>query len=126
MLALAIDGEPIAGAGRIRTMPGPLVADIGPDPRRLGVAIARRLQLDRGVIGEDRLTAQDMTADRVGQRLQQRRRLADPVGQGRAVEVDAFALEDLRLAIERQMIAVLRDQHMGEQAGPWPATLDWA
>jgi len=54
MLALAIDGEPIAGGGRIKTQPGPLVADVGPDPRRPGLAGARRLQLDRRVVGEDR------------------------------------------------------------------------
>src|SRR4051794_8451671 len=40
MLALAIDREPIAGGGRIRTMPGPLIADIGPDPRRPGAPAA--------------------------------------------------------------------------------------
>ena len=126
MLALAIDGEPIAGGRRIRAVPGPLVADIGPDPRRPGLAVARRLQLDRRVVGEDRRTAQDVAPDRVGQRLQQRRRLADPVRQGRAVEVDALTLEDLALPVERQMIAVLGDQHMGEQAGPGTSPLDRA
>src|SRR3954471_25047393 len=125
MLALAIDGEPIAGGGRIGSEPGLLVADVGPDPRRPGAALARRLQLDRRVVGEDRRTAQDVTLDSVGQRLQQHRRLADPAGQGRAVEVDPLTLEDLALPVERQMIAVLRHQHTGEQAGPWPATLDW-
>jgi hypothetical protein len=31
-------------------------------------------------------------------RLQQGGGLADPIGKGRAVEIDTFALEDLRLA----------------------------
>jgi hypothetical protein len=31
-----------------------------------------------------------------------------------APEIDAVAGEDLRLAVERQMIAVLGDQHLGE------------
>src|SRR3954451_22613795 len=93
MLNLAIDREPTAGGGRIRTMPGPLIADVGPDPRCLCLAVTRCLQLDRRVVGEDRRTAQDVTLDRVGQRLQQRRRLTDPAGQGRAIEIDAVALE---------------------------------
>jgi hypothetical protein len=116
MLALAIASEPIAGGGRIRAEPGPLVADVGPDPRRLGLAVARRLQLDRRVVGEDRRSAQDVATDRVGQWLQQRRRLADPVRQRRSVEVDPLTLEDLALPVERQMIAIFGDQDMGEQA----------
>ena len=121
MLALAIDGEPIVGGRRIRTKPGPFIADVGPDPCRPGVALARRLQLDRRVVGEDRRTAQNVTPDCGGQRFQQRRRLADPVRQGRTVEVNALTLEDLALPVERQMIAIFGDQDMGEQTGPGPA-----
>jgi hypothetical protein len=43
-----------------------------------------------------------MALDGIGQRLQQGGGLADPIGQGRAVEIDTFALEDLRLAIKRK------------------------
>jgi len=42
-----------------------------------------------------------MALDRGGQWLQQGRGLADPASQGRAVEIDTLALEDLALAIER-------------------------
>ena len=126
MLALAIASEPIAGGGRIRAEPGPLVADVGPDPRRLGLAIARRLQLDRRVVGKNRGAAQDVAPDRVGQWLQQRRRLADPVRQRRSVEVDPLTLEDLALPVERQMIAIFGDQDMGEQAGSGASPLDRA
>ena len=38
---------------------------------------------------------------------------ADPVGERRAVEVNALALVDLRLAIERQMIGIFGDQNLG-------------
>ena len=71
MLALAIDGEPIVGGGRIRTMPGPFIADVSPDPCGLGLAIARRLQLDRHVVGEDRRTAPQGLSSRLafGSRL---------------------------------------------------------
>ena len=77
-------------------------------------------------IREDRLSGQHMPPDGLCQRLQQRRGLADPVGQRRAVEVEPLALEDLALAIERQMVGVFGDQHMRQQAGAGTAALDRA
>src|SRR5208283_4259652 len=44
--------------------------------------------------------------------------VADPVGEGGAVEFDAFAGIDDGLAVQRGMVAVLRDQHMRDQARP--------
>ena len=67
-----------------------------------------------------------MAADRIGQRLQQRGRLADPVGQRGAVEVEAVALEDLALPVERQMVGLLAHQHMGQKARTMAAALDGA
>ena len=60
----------------------------------------------------------------IGQGLQQRRRLADPAGERRAVEIDPLAGEDPGLAVERQVITVLRDQHMRQKAGTGAAALD--
>ena len=65
-----------------------------------------------------------MAPDGIGQGLQQRRRLADPAGERRAVEIDAIAGEDARLTVERQVIAVLRDQHMRQKAGARTPALD--
>ena len=67
-----------------------------------------------------------MALDGIGQRLQQGGGLADPIGKGRAVEIDTFALEDLRLAIKRKMVRVLVDQHMCEQPRPRSPLLDRA
>ncbi len=67
-----------------------------------------------------------MAPDRISQWLQQCRRFANPVGEGRAVEINAVAIEYLGLTIERKVIRVLRDQHMGQQAWAWPAALDRA
>lgn len=39
------------------------------------------------------------------ERLEQRTRLADPIGHGRTGEIDAFPCINLRLPIERKMIA---------------------
>ena len=67
-----------------------------------------------------------MATDGIGQRFQQGGGLADPVGQGGAVEIEAFAVEDLALAIKRQVVGILADQHMGQQARAGAATLDRA
>jgi hypothetical protein len=42
---------------------------------------------------------------------------AHPVRQGRAVDIDPVAGKDLGLTIERGMVAVLADQHVGQQRG---------
>jgi hypothetical protein len=57
-----------------------LVADIDPEPARLGLA--------RG--------GHHLLAQRFDQRLQQGRRPADPVGQRRAVQLDAVVSEKVR------------------------------
>jgi len=67
-----------------------------------------------------------MSADGSGQRFQQGGGLADPVGHGGAVEVEPFAIEDLALAVKRQMVGILADHHMGEQAGAGTAAFDRA
>ena len=56
-----------------------------------------------------------MPPDLRDDRIEQPGRLSDPVAQRRAVEVEPLAGIDLILAIERQMIAVLRHQQMCER-----------
>jgi hypothetical protein len=51
------------------------------------------------------------------QRLQPPTGAADPVGKGRAVDLDALPGKDLALPVERQMIAVFGNQDMSEQGG---------
>jgi len=69
-------------------------------------------------------TVHDMAANGIDQRREQRRRLADPVGQSGALKIDAFPGIDLRLAVKRQMIRILRDQDMGQKTRPRPPVLD--
>ncbi len=47
--------------------------------------------------------------------FQVERSLADPVGQDCAVQIKARPRENLALAIQRQMISIFADQHMGER-----------
>lgn len=49
------------------------------------------------------------------ERSQPPRTATDPIRQGRAVELDALAGIDLRLAIKRRVIGVLGNDHMGDQ-----------
>ncbi len=60
---------------------GPFVAGIDPEPGGLGPARSGSQHADRRVVGEDRLGCEHVPADGVGQRLQQRGGLSDPVGE---------------------------------------------
>lgn len=51
------------------------------------------------------------------QRLEPPAGAADPSGKRRPVECNAMPLKDLRLAVQRRVVAVLGDQHLGQQAG---------
>ena len=126
MLPFPISREAIPRCRRRRAAPGALVAGIGPEPGGLGSARAGRQHPDRRVVGEDRLGREHVPPDGVGQRLQQGGGLADPVGERGAVEVQPLAFEDLALAVERQVVGVLADQHMGEQPRTGAAALDRA
>ena len=106
--AFAIDGELIPSCGRSLTAPGAFIPDIGPKARRYG--LTRGLHLHRRIVGKQRLSALDMTADGVCQWFQQGRCLTNPIGQGGALQIYAIAFEDLALAIEWQVIGVLADQ----------------
>ena len=61
--------------------------------------------------------AEHMAADSLDQWLEQGARPTDPVGERGAVEIDAFAGVDLALPIQRQVIGILGNQHVGEQPG---------
>ena len=53
------------------------------------------------------VAGQDVDGEGIHQRLQRRRRRANPTRQGRGLQAHPVASEDLGLTIERQMIVVL-------------------
>ena len=65
-----------------------------------------------------------VVADPFRHRLHQPGGAPDPVGEGRPVEAHALAGVDVGLAVQGQMVAVLRDQHVGDQARARTAALD--
>ena len=66
----------------------------------------------------------DMVADCINKRGQQLAGGTDPSSQRRAVEINALSNIDLRLAIERLMIRLLRDEHVGEQTSSCEAAIN--
>ena len=91
---------------------------------RIGkVDVARR----RAVPAMPREPAREfMVPHRIGQRIERRRRLADPARQRRTLLLRCVPREDSPLSVQRKMIAVLRLQHMSEQIGARPPALDRA
>ena len=116
MLAAAIGRVEEHRRRRIGAAKRPVVAHIGPQPAGAGLALGQHRH--GGVVGMDALGCEDMRPDRLDQRHQGRRRSADPIGQRRDVELDAFAGIDRALAVERQMQAVLGEQDMRQQPRP--------
>ena len=57
-------------------------------------------------------------------RTQQEGRAADPIGERRAVQVDALPGVYLGLAVKREMVGVLRHQHLGDRRLGRQAALD--
>ncbi len=60
----------------------------------------------------------DITTQHFDQRIEELTTPAYPIGQRRAFQFDSGPGIDLRLAIQRKMITVLRDQHMSQQSRP--------
>jgi hypothetical protein len=50
---------------------------------------------------------------------------ADPAAERRAGQMDPVPLEDLLLPVQRQVVCVLVDEHVGEQPWPREAARDW-
>src|ERR1700728_1510661 len=65
-----------------------------------------------------------MRPHRIYQRGKQLAGGSDPSCKSRAIKLHALSRINLRLAIQRTMIRILRDQHMREQAGSSQSTCD--
>lgn len=111
------------GRGRRRgALPWPVVTGIAPEPCRLGSAASGLEHRQRRVIGKDLRRRQDVREQTRVEEIQPPGGAADPIRECRAVEIDALAGEDLRLAVERQVIGILADKDMGdERLGRHPA-----
>lgn len=90
----------------------------------MGLALARRQQLDGRLVGVHHVVADDERLERLGQRRQTHAADADPLRHARAQEVHARSGVDLALAVQRQVIVVLGHHHLGQQARRRDALVD--
>lgn len=67
-----------------------------------------------------------MTTQRFNERLQQRRRVTDPLRKQRAIKLDAFSRVYDRLPVKRHVVCELRDQHVRQQPRTGDTAFDGA
>src|SRR6266542_1161831 len=103
-----------------------IIANIGPQPPRLRLALPRSQHRNRSVVAMHLACGEYIAAQRGNERFQQAAGLAHPGGQRRAIQINAFAGVDLMLAIQRKVVTVLRGENVCEQSRPSQATLDGA
>ncbi len=99
----------------IGATPAAVIACQGPEIAGLGSTAAGIEDRRLGLVHEQLARGFQVLGQAVDDRLQVERCLADPIGQHRAAQVDPGPGIDLRLTIERQVVGILGDQHMGDQ-----------
>jgi hypothetical protein len=83
----------------------PIVPDISPHPADDSLVFGQHRH--GGVVAVQAFAGEHVTADQFDERRQARRAGADPVRQGRHVELDALARIGLALPVERLVLAKL-------------------
>jgi len=124
--AFAVHTEPVERRWRCDRSVRSLVTRIDPDPAGLCLAVAGRENRHRCIISMDRSARTHMLPNRLSQRLKQCCRLADPVGHCGALEIEPFPGIDLALPVEWQVVGILRDEDMREQARAGATAFDRA
>ena len=123
-LTLAVGAVAVEHGRMARSLVGTRVDRVAPEPRQPRLTGARRQGSDRRVVSPDHRVGHHRAADQFGQRPQPPGDVADPFGHGRTIDLDALALQDDRLPVERDAVAVLRDGDMRQQPRSRPAPLD--
>jgi hypothetical protein len=122
MLAAAVRRVEEGRCRRVRAAERAIVPDVGPQAADLRLLLGEHRH--GRVVGVDTLGGEDMALDRQDQRHRGRADGADPIRQGRDVDLDAFPGVDRALPVEREVVPVLRDQHQGQQTRAGAATGD--
>ena len=115
MLAFAILAVDIGGGRMTGSAPWPVVHRVAPQPPGLGATAARIEYGQRCVVGEHLGRGEHSVEHQLMQRRQPPAGATDPIAQGGTVQRHALPCEDLCLAIQRQMLAELVDQHVRQQ-----------
>ena len=101
-------------ARRIRAVPWPIVASDCPQIAGLCFATSRIEHGHCRFIAEQFGRSFQQLQHPRDDRLQRKGAAPHPIGQTGAIDLDALALQDLVLAIQRQMISIFADQDMGQ------------
>jgi len=117
-------GVKVDYTGRIFAAPGSVVPGQRPEIAGLRLALARGQNRGGGFIHEQLGRGLQMFGHSIHDRRQVERRLADPAGQRGTIDLQARTAQHLSLAVERRMIGVFADQHMGNGPLGRQPTLD--
>jgi hypothetical protein len=101
-------------ARRRTTIPWAIIPRQRPEVSGLGFARAGIENRRTGLVHEQVGRALQVGDQCIEHGAQFERRSPDPVGKCGAVEINALTAHDLGLPIERQMIGIFGDQHMGD------------
>lgn len=101
--------------GRAATAMAAIIGYHGPEIAALRGFVPRIQHRRAGLVDEDAIGPAQMGLHVPDDRQQVEAGAADPVAERSAVEIDALPLEDPGLAIERQMVAELRDHDPGDE-----------
>jgi hypothetical protein len=114
-----VDGAATGSIGvgdrrRVRAAPRPVVPRDRPEEAFLGAAATWIKHWRRRFVDRDLAGGQDEFAQPQPQRLELRRSITDPERQHRAFNIDALCEQHLGLPVERRVVGILGDQHMGD------------
>src|SRR5438876_535333 len=126
MLTLAIRGVAKPYRRRIGAARGSIITHVDPQPPLLGLASARCQHRHRAIVDVELLGREHVPAQRLNEWLHQGTGRPDPLGECRAIQLDAVSGIDLALAIKRQMIAILGHQHVCQESGTCHTARDGA
>ncbi len=123
-LGLTVGRVKINRRRRLGSGPWPLLADINPQAPCFGTPAARIEHRDRRVVGEQMVGGKHFAAEFFVQGSEPPARAADPTGESRPFNLDTMAGEDLRLPVQRQVVAIFGDQYLCEQRRRRQSTCD--
>src|SRR5262249_18795659 len=113
--ALAIGREYKDCSRRCRAAPRPLVTCVHPKPSGLGAAATRIKHRHWRVVSKQMIRRKDVGAESFVQCVKPPACTTDPSGQRRTIEINAETRKDLRLSVQRRVIAIFADQDLCEQ-----------
>jgi hypothetical protein len=95
-------------------VPRSVIAGERPEVPGLGLSRPRIEDRGAGLVHEQLRGLFQICQQRVMDGAKLKGRAADPVCEGRPVQIDALAAVDLGLPVERQVVGIFADQHMGD------------